>query len=209
MISVSSEQVNDVVSFLREERGADVSFQDVMRLAEIMSKSMSPIINQLEPSVSRELAEMAQEIGNLKQDVASLQFGKMRDTKLPLAGRELEAVLEATETATNQIMTAAEAIVSIDPNSIDKFQIMVGEKVVEIFEACTFQDITGQRISKVVRTIRNIEDRIDKLITTLKLSDAEVVAETEEERRARELILHGPQHQGEGVDQSDIDALFS
>lgn len=209
MISVQPEQLHEVVVFLREERKADVSLDDVMRLAEIMSKSLSPMVQELDAGVSRELAGMACEISNMKREISSLQFGKMRDDRIPTAGRELEAVVDATEQATNRIMSAAEAIMTVDPDDIEKFQIMVGEQVIEIFEACTFQDITGQRISKVVKTLTHLETRINSLIEKLKLVDSDDgVQETEEERRARELILHGPQHEGEGVDQSDIDALF-
>lgn len=209
MISVQPDQLRDVVTFLREERKADVSLDDVMRLTEILTRSMGPMLQKLDTGISNELNEMAGEIAHMKADVAALQFGKMRDDRIPTAGRELEAVVEATEQATNRIMTAAEAIMSIDPDDIEKFQVMVGEQVVEIFEACTFQDITGQRISKVVKTLGHIEERINTLIHRLKLVDVEGADhETEDERRARELILHGPQHSGEGVNQADIDALF-
>ena len=73
--------------------------------------------------------------------------------------------------------------------------------MIGIFEACTFQDITGQRISKVVGTLRYIDERVSSFIEHLRIPEDldAVVDETEEERRQRELILHGPQHDGEGV----------
>ncbi len=83
--------------------------------------------------------------------------------------------------------------------------------MITIFEACTFQDITGQRISKVVSTLNFIDERVSAFVDKLRLPEGEGISteETEEERRKRELILHGPQHAGEGVSQSDVDAMLA
>jgi chemotaxis protein CheZ len=101
-----------------------------------------------------------------------------------------------------------------DPSDPDAYQAVVNDQIVRIFEACSFQDITGQRISKVVSTLSHLDDRINTLIERLKLMKIEPDQETrrdvesEAERRRRELILHGPQHKGEGVSQDDVDALL-
>ena len=80
----------------------------------------------------------------------------------------------------------------------------------EIFQACSFQDITGQRISKVVTTLNALDKRITTLVDKLKIMKiADLPAEeSEAEKRARDLMLHGPQFKGEGVSQDDIDAFF-
>jgi chemotaxis protein CheZ len=138
----------------------------------------------------------------------------MRHERIPEAGRELDAIVEATEEATNTIMTAAEDIMAADPSDPDAYQAVVNDQIVRIFEACSFQDITGQRISKVVSTLSHLDDRINTLIERLKLMKIEPDqgtrrdVESEAERRRRELILHGPQHKGEGVSQDDVDALL-
>ena len=146
----------------------------------------------------------------MKEEISQLRANDMTGSKIPDAGRELDAIVEATEAATNTIMETAEEIMGADASDHDAYQELVSNKMISIFEACTFQDITGQRISKVVETLRYIDERVTSFIEQLRIPedlDAALV-ETESERRKRELILHGPQHSGEGVSQDDIDALL-
>jgi chemotaxis protein CheZ len=84
------------------------------------------------------------------------------------------------------------------------------DAVVRIFEACNFQDITGQRIDKVVRTLDFIEERVANMIQTwgseafINLPPPVEVAENAEKQ-----LLNGPQLEGKAISQADIDALFA
>lgn len=211
MAGMTKENVARVIDFLQENknRGGDVSLNDVMHLAEVMSGSMHDFLTTVQPAVTEELTMIAREISRMKDEITALRANDMKTSKIPDAGRELDAIVEATETATNSIMEAAEEIMSADTSDTAAYQELVSNKMIEIFEACTFQDITGQRISKVVSTLNYIDERVSAFVDKLRIpagmeGDA---AETDAERRARELILHGPQHAGEGVSQNDIDAL--
>lgn len=214
MAGNNAEHLSDVIEYLRREgRPEDVSLNDVMGLAEVMTSSLQTYFKSFDLSVYGELGDMAREITAMKTELADLRLSDVRNERIPAAGRELDAIVDATETATNTIMSAAEAIMSADPSDAEAYQAVVNDKVVEIFEACSFQDITGQRISKVVNTLSHLDGRINSLINRLKLmrvdeSMASPVEETAEDRRKRELILHGPQLAGEGVSQDDIDALL-
>ncbi|MBH0238185.1 protein phosphatase CheZ [Methylobrevis albus] len=212
MTLLTEKEVSNVVDYLKRTRlSEDVSLDDVMGLAEVMAESLRPALSGLDATVHRDLGDMAREIAAMKRELAEMRLGEVRTDKIGTAGRELDAVVEATEEATNIIMTAAEAIMGADPADVDGFQAVVNDRVIEIFEACSFQDITGQRIGKVVSTLSLIDDRLNRLVERLKLNvDAptEPAEETAAERRARELILHGPQAKGEGVSQNDIDDMF-
>lgn len=212
MSTMDARHLARVIDYLRTERKSDdVSLGDVMQLAEVMAESLQSYFKTMDVSIYAELGDMAREIANMKTELSELRLSDMRQDRIPAAGRELDAIVEATETATNTIMTAAEEIMGADPSDPDAYQAVVNDKVVEIFEACSFQDITGQRISKVVTTLNHLDSRITSLVERLKLmkiTDAPV-EETAEERRRRELILHGPQMKGEGVSQDDIDALLA
>ena len=83
--------------------------------------------------------------------------------------------------------------------------------MIGVFEACAFQDITGQRISKVVGALNAIDARVTSFVERLRIgeSDDAPIEETAEDRRKRDLILHGPQHKGEGVSQDDVDIMLS
>lgn len=212
MAKIKQENVAQIIDFLEQNktRDGEVSLNDVMHLAEVMSGSMHDFLSTVQPAVTEELTAIAKEITRMKQEISALRANDMTGNKIPDAGRELDAIVEATENATNTIMEAAEEIMAADPSDSEAYQDLVSNKMIGIFEACTFQDITGQRISKVVETLRFIDERVTSFIEQLRIPasfEAEI-EETDEERRKRELILHGPQHSGEGVSQNDIDALL-
>jgi chemotaxis protein CheZ len=209
MAPVRPEQLTRIVEFLQTER-RDLSLDDVMALAERMAETLDDTVAKVDELLHDEFRSIVGEIASLRRDIGAFRPGQIRFQKIPEAGRELDAVVESTEAATNAIMESAEAIMAADGADPEAFKALVDEKMVTIFEACSFQDITGQRIRKVVRTLTWIEDRLAGLAKTLKIDDDEGEAEeTEEERRMRELILHGPQHEGEGVDQNFVDDVMS
>jgi chemotaxis protein CheZ len=115
-------------------------------------------------------------------------------------------VVKHTAEATNRIMGAAETIMCADPTD-PAYADLVNEKVLEIFEACSFQDITGQRIRKVVDTLEHIEERIMRFTEVMGVEDA-AAEETEKDRRKKEQLLNGPALDGPEVKQDAIDALF-
>ncbi|MET1413949.1 chemotaxis protein [Roseibium sp. HPY-6] len=212
MANIKQENVARVIDFLEQNktRDGDVSLTDVMHLAEVMSGSMHDFLSTVQPTVTDELRAIGKEISRMKDEISQLRANDMTGSKIPDAGRELDAIVEATEDATNTIMEAAEDIMGADTSDPEAYQELVSNKMISIFEACTFQDITGQRISKVVTTLNYIDERVSSFIEHLRIpEDLEAeLEESDEDRRKRELILHGPQHDGEGVSQDDIDSML-
>jgi chemotaxis protein CheZ len=81
----------------------------------------------------------------------------------------------------------------------------------KIFEACSFQDITGQRVAKVVETLQMIESRVGRFADAVNAKDvAGFLDEREAARHKRKenLMLNGPQLAGEGIDQKFVDDMF-
>ena len=210
---LSADKVARLVAFLEQNKGEAVSLNDIMALAEVMAGSLDSYLQALDKTLYEEFTSIATEISSMKDEIAALRPSQMRHAAIPDAGRELDAVVEATENATNIIMSSAEEIMGADPSDADAYQALVNDKVIEIFEACSFQDITGQRISKVVHALNVIDKRVTTFVERMKMQDIEdadyTETETEEERRKRELILHGPQHAGEGVQQDEVDAMLA
>ncbi|MBV1886441.1 MAG: protein phosphatase CheZ [Parvibaculaceae bacterium] len=188
----------------------DLNLNDVLKLAEVMVGSMRGFFAHLDTSMYHELNDIAEFINETKTEIRRLQPADLKEKDIPQAGRELEAIVEATENATNTIMEQAEVLLEADPEDSVGYQEKVSDAALQILEACSFQDITGQRISKVVFTLQRIEERIGSLAVTLgdRLGSA-VTEETDAERRRREQMLHGPALAGEGVNQDDIDDMFS
>lgn len=189
----------------------DMSLADMMELAETMARALDNAVKRHDQELHAEFSALAAEIVAMKRDIAAFDPSDVRFNTVPEAGRELDAVTQATEAASNAIMSAAEEIMSADRSDLDAFQALVDDKMIVIFEACSFQDITGQRIAKVVRTLKHIEERVGAIAERLKV-EGEGVTESEEsaeERRRRELILNGPALPGLGIEQDDVDTLMS
>ncbi len=87
----------------------------------------------------------------------------------------------------------------------------VGDVIISLFEACNFQDITGQRITKVVNTMKFIEERVNAMIEIW--GGSETFREIEGPEPAvgsgQNTQLSGPQGAAEGTSQEDIDKLFN
>ncbi len=192
-----------------QAQSRDLNLNDVLKLAEVMVGSMRGFFAHLDTSMYHELNDIAEFINETKTEIRRLQPADLKEKDIPQAGRELEAIVEATENATNVIMEQAEILLEAEAGDSDAYQETVSDSAMKILEACSFQDITGQRISKVVFTLQRIEERIGSLADTLgdRLGSS-VTEETDAERRRREQMLHGPALAGEGVNQDDIDDMF-
>jgi chemotaxis protein CheZ len=150
-------------------------------LEELLRNSIRLEIDELRRFVDRRIAELSAEIHatvqlvdysetNLSAKLASIHEQIARVIATPAAatrnsGVELEAVVQATEHAANQIMEAAEAISTWlqkggDPASLPA----VTQQVNAIFEACTFQDLTGQRIRRAIRHLQQVETMLSGMM---------------------------------------------
>jgi len=128
-----------------------------------------------------------------------------------------EKIVNATEAATNTIITCTEEIEEIIhelraqlPEGYQSSRVNdMNEAVVKIFEACNFQDLTGQRIANVAQTLDTVQAHLTSLLRIWgDISDLEEKAMTS--MRAANEFLNGPLLAGdEGhYSQADIDALF-
>ncbi len=212
MKKVSTDHLDRIVQFIRTKGNGDVSLGDVVALAEVTVESLSSFFRSIDMAVYRELSDIASFITNMKVEVGRLQPNDLKHSRIPAAGMELDAIVKATEKATDTIMGAAEELMAADASDPVAYKAMVDERMMLIFEACSFQDITGQRVAKVIETLKHIESRVTRFADAISAADADgYLSEEERRREERKLknILHGPQLDGEGVDQSDVDALFA
>ena len=161
--------------------------------------------------IVRELAAVADYIGHMKREIGTLRPNEISRERIPSANDELGTVLQATASATHTIMAAAEEVLGAGGLSDKDYRSLVEERILTIFEACSFQDITGQRISKVLEALSHLEKRLDRFAKAVNARDAADAIDPEEKlRQARRevLLLHGPQDEDKAIKQDDIDALF-
>jgi len=211
MSRTKTEHFSAIYDFLQKKSPDETTLADVLELAEISARSMQRFYEDMDNAVYRELREIAGYIESLKREIGALKANEIKTTRIPAAGQELSAVCKATEAATNTIMECAETIMAADGRDQAAYKALVEEKMMIVFEACSFQDITGQRISKVVQTLQLIDERVSRFAKAIATKDAGgPVTETErlrEERRKR-LILNGPQLDGPATSQSEVDKMF-
>jgi chemotaxis protein CheZ len=167
-----------------------------------------------------ELDLIHQAIIKTKQEIALLHGRSFDGNEMANVTGELGAVVGGTEEATQQILEAAEAIDEAassitktnSPEMQARFSQDIQERVVTIYESCNFQDLTGQRISKVMTTMRFIENHINIMmdiwggVDAIKKHAPVVV----DDRVGDARLLNGPKGPNdEGhASQNDIDALF-
>ncbi len=204
------DQIRLLVDNLRKQNTAALSLTDVASVTEILMSTMQVFFGSIDTSVYRECRALSDYISNARKEIASLQPGDLESARIPRAGLELDAIVQSTEDATNTIMNAAEEIMGADPDDHEAYQAVTQDAVMRIFEACSFQDITGQRISKVVETLSYIEKRVLELRNLLGVTEEDIEdANTERQEELEEnALLSGPALTGEGIDQSAVDALL-
>ncbi len=160
-------------------------------------------------------------INRTKGEIATLHAKSFNGEEMAKVNGELGAVVGGTEQATQQILEAAEAIdqaasALAKVDSADQQKILseeIQERVVSIFEACNFQDLTGQRINKVMTTMKFIEHHIVVMmdiwggVDAIKAHAPPIVDHREGDAR----LLNGPKAEGEAghASQDDIDAMFN
>lgn len=176
-----------------------------------------------------ELAELAKFINDTRKQLHEARKDHIADRELPDAESQLDAIVRMTEQATGKIMDACdqlnmfhtdvrERLIAMDPPldpdalaGVDDAMAQAQTSVTHIYEACNFQDITGQRIQKVVKLLKDIERKVLKMVVTLGLAehnddwDESTKAELSEDAK----LLNGPSIPGQGLEQDEIDALLA
>jgi chemotaxis protein CheZ len=197
---------------LRSVKAADLKdaqLMEVLRLAQQLTDTMQMFFGSLDQSIHAEFNEIAAYIARTRDEIAQLRPNDIKERRIPVAGAELEAVVGDTERATESIMSEAEAVMALSAADPAAYKAEVDAAMTRVIEACAFQDLAGQRVSKVVTSLRHIEQRVSRFAATMGVHDAEA---TEDERaetdRRRKLHLNGPAMGGPETDQDDVDALM-
>ncbi|MFL6803628.1 MAG: hypothetical protein ACJ8FM_06550 [Xanthobacteraceae bacterium] len=162
-----------------------------------------------------DLVDMAKAIARTKAEIAAIKPDAEHHGKFGEATEELDSIVQATESATSDILAAAEQVQEIawtlreqglEPEVCD----VLDGKATDVYTACSFQDLTGQRTRKVIQVMRYLESRINAMIKIWGL-DGAMAAEAAESERARHgeaALLNGPALPGHGLDQGDIDMVM-
>lgn len=163
-----------------------------------------------------ELTGLFRYLERVREEIAAISRPADENFEFDSMGEQLDAIVKATEKATNTIMEATEnsidAVGKLRKSNTDPAQAALLDQIAgngnDILEACSFQDITGQRVNKVIKSVTYVEERINALIEVWGKEEVDKVEVESVEKTEDEKLLAGPQLEGKGLDQAAIDALF-
>jgi chemotaxis regulatin CheY-phosphate phosphatase CheZ len=173
--------------------------------------------------VFSELVEMSEAIARTRREIAQIRPPFQFDQQLINATEELDQIVEATEKATSEILAAAEDIQEVawtlrEQGTEVELCDRIDQRATDIYTACSFQDITGQRTDKVVRALHFIESRINAMIEIWGVDDIagrvddiarKMHAFAASPLRDEAPLLNGPQGKDKGLRQDDVDRMLT
>lgn len=174
---------------------------EVMRIVHSVITKMEGVSGATQEAVVKELRSLLDVIESIRGDLKLTKAHEVTTTHVPSATDELDAVIDATKKATDDIMNACDAIGAAAGGN----QAIL-DQVTKIYEACSFQDLTGQRIRKVVGVLKTIQEKVGKLLGILQIHDH---AKAEDTRTGDAKLMNGPQLPTNAISQDEIDKLLA
>jgi chemotaxis protein CheZ len=195
---------------LREDNGGKIQANNIDEIVEkLVEVVKGQITTEEDMAAYEELQKIYEQIQNTKKEVSSIDSSVISEDFVPSAASELSSITESTEKSTEKILDCTEQIQNI-ANGLDNEEAKqkIIDQAMQIFEACNFQDITGQRINRVISTLDEIETAITAMINTFGAGMKKKVVPSKASEKKEEDLLNGPQGDGSAPSQQDIDDLF-
>lgn len=157
-----------------------------------------------------ELKALHDLIEETRNEISASRASDISGTHIPDATDELDEVIAATEVATGTIMDSCDEIAAYSDKLGSPHKEVLMSEVTKILEACSFQDITGQRINKVVKSIKQIDEKINRLMSVLEDKIPGLPSTVLQDTRVGDAkLLNGPQMPDKAISQDDIDKLLA
>jgi chemotaxis protein CheZ len=163
------------------------------------------MIAEVVRTVLAEVEQLGALIAAARSEIAALAVEDITASHIPAATDELDAIVAHTAAATNSILEVCERLDGLavaDDATADALQ----GATTRIYEACSFQDITGQRITKVVAALKRIDAKVAQIVATFG-DEADAVPPSA--RAPATGLLNGPQLPAVAMDQTGVDALLA
>lgn len=161
-------------------------------------------------SLLREVEELGRLIAATRAEIAALGMEEISASHIPSAADELDAIVAHTAAATDSILEVCETLDRAAAAAEGEAAASLQDATTRIYEACSFQDITGQRITKVVTTLKAIDGKIARIVGAFAADPAALPPPAATPPPpAEDALLHGPQLPASAMHQSDIDALLA
>ena len=197
------------VDELCAERGGTVPVAEIGGIVASLLESVEGDLTPADLAVQRELQGLLDLIQRARTEVVEIGSPEIRDRHIPVANDELDAVVAETEAAADAFLNAAEQLEGMSGDAEGDTAERLTAVATSIYEASGFQDITGQRIGKVVGALQLIEKRVVRMS---RLLQGEAVGDDDlagTDRRPDADLLNGPSLSDGASSQEDIDALLA
>ncbi|MDJ0948483.1 MAG: protein phosphatase CheZ [Alphaproteobacteria bacterium] len=209
-------QLESCLALLRDRRDAAAGRREIAEIVRDVLNSLQGDISARDIRLCEELESLAQYIQEAKNEIAALRPDEISQQHIPSATDELDAIVAATEEATGTILDCTETVEEVAKGLDQENAKKLEDAVTRVYEACNFQDITGQRITKVVKTLKHIEERVNFVVSALGHEPANGAERKpgkagEQAAPAQDdaALLNGPQLPDNAFSQEDIDALLA
>jgi chemotaxis protein CheZ len=197
--------LSEKLADLRDRYPADRT-EIIGEVVRAVLSSMQGDLNAQEASLLGEVEELGRTIANAKAEIAALKVDDITASHIPSATDELDAIVAHTAAATDSILEVCETLDKAAGEMSGTIEALLQDATTRIYEACSFQDITGQRITKVVATLKAIDARVASIVATFGGRREAIEAPP---MPAPEILLNGPQLPMNAMDQTDIDKLLA
>lgn len=197
--------MQDITIDTKADDGTDTA-QDYL---EQVIKNLRKLSNERKGEILGVLEYLSIYLRRTREEVSTLRHSNKGVVLIASSADELEEILTETAKAANEFMGAAESIETIAAKvEVPEHTEALMNEVTRIYEASSFQDITGQRITKVVRALQHIEKRIVALADACGDTATHSPPPPASERSGDAALLNGPQLAKTANSQSEIDRLF-
>lgn len=166
-----------------------------------------------------EVLKLIQYVQRLRREIAGITRAEGEQTTFEGMADRLDAIVGSTAEATDSILGSMEEIDTLverlrarpDAAEVDALCDAIGTHTVKAMEACSFQDLTGQRISKVIGSLRFVEERVSAMAEICGRREIEALKDgiRPEPTTDGEVVLEGPQRTEQAISQDEIDSLFN
>jgi len=198
-----------LAEYARRNRSSDTD--QVLKAIERLETSMEGRTSGgVEDRIRLDIVDMANAIARTKAEIAAVmppdQQGHIGD-----ASNELDAIVRSTETATGEILAAAEHLQEVAWTLREQgYQgaacEIIDQRATDIYTACSFQDITGQRTQKVIQVLRYLEDRLNAMVAIWGGGEAAAPVPA---FKPKDSLVNGPAPPGQELAQSVVDRMMA
>jgi chemotaxis protein CheZ len=195
---------------LRQSYGDAVPIDELIDVVRGLLQSLHGDVSLQDLRVYGELEALARLIHRAKEEIQEIRPDDIQAEHIPTANVELDAIVRHLEVATGNILDAAESIENVAAETDPAVGEPLLDAVTSIYEACNFQDISGQRITKVIATLETIETRIVLLVEALGCNGGNPGESKAAPPSPNDThLLNGPQLPDNANSQAEIDALLA